>query len=88
MIRSETSAQVNNDLYQKKYREILYRIRYEIKLLQTEVSYLRPKAEAYDVLCTVLGFLPKQTQGMSEDILCSINKEIDKLEAQDTASTT
>lgn len=58
------------------------RCREEIARLRRENDALRPKADAYDAICTVLGLLPKPSVGMSEDVTWLLNKQIEDLQRE------
>jgi hypothetical protein len=58
--------------------QIMQRCSEEIKSLRKTISVLAPKAEAYDAICCILGLLPRQSQGMGEDLVWRLEKEIKK----------
>lgn len=61
---------------------MLRRCKSEIQMLRRQITETAPKAEAYDMLQTVLGLLPQKTQGGCEDILWIIDKEVQKIEQE------
>lgn len=57
----------------------------EIKHLRAQVEALRPKAEAYDTITKIVGVaVGNGPQGYSEDIAWLIEREIEKVEADNT----
>jgi hypothetical protein len=52
----------------------------EIKALRAHISFLLPKAQAYDNMALVLGMIPQQRQGMSEDFASVLDHRIKFLE--------
>lgn len=69
--------------------EMMQRCMSAIAGLREEVSRLRPRAEAYDVLAQVLSYLPQRSVGMSEDLVWVLDKrirEIEKLSANPVES--
>lgn len=57
----------------------------EIKSLRAHADRLAPKAEAYDLLRQVLSLLPRQGQGMGEDVAWQLDKyaaDIEKADAE------
>ena len=61
---------------------MLKRCKSEIQMLRHQLAETAPKAEAYDMLQTVLGMLPQKTRGGCEDILWIIHKEAEKIERE------
>lgn len=53
----------------------------EIKMLRSAVDKLQPKAEAYDAITSILGLLPRPSQGYGEDLVWILNKQIQELQA-------
>ena len=47
----------------------------EIENLRNMVAELRPRAEAYDTVCAILGLLPKPVQGYGEDMAWRLRKQ-------------
>ena len=68
--------------------QFLRRSRDEIVTLQKQVARLEPKAEAYDLLRDVVGFIPKAARGYGEDIVWRMEQRIRELEAQPAAEKT
>lgn len=52
----------------------------EIKDLRCQLSLLRPKAEAYDMLYKVLNLMPSAPQVFGDDVVWFIEKEIERLQ--------
>lgn len=51
----------------------------EIRALRAQVAELAPKAKAYDALVTVLGFVPRQSQGYGVDLAFQLERRVDEL---------
>lgn len=60
--------------------QMMIRCKAEINQLRNEVEYLRPKAEAYNHLCTVLRLIPQPSMPMGEDFVWTLDKRIKELE--------
>jgi hypothetical protein len=54
----------------------------EISMLRHEIATLSPKAHAYDQITTVLGLLPKPSQGYGEDIIWRLKKQLEELKPE------
>jgi hypothetical protein len=63
--------------------EMMQRCRHEVIILRQQIELLRPKAEAYDNLATVLRLLPKPGVIMEEDLVWIIDKRIKELQAKE-----
>jgi hypothetical protein len=59
--------------------DMMQRCKHEIAQLRGTVNHLKPKAEAYDALCAVIGLLPRKSQGESIDLIWSLDKRIAEL---------
>jgi hypothetical protein len=59
--------------------DMMQQCKHEIARLRGTLDYLKPKAEAYDALCTIIGLLPKKSQGESIDLIWSLDKRIAEL---------
>ena len=59
--------------------EMMNRCKGEIVRLRATLESLRPKADAYDNLATVLRLLPQPSQGMGEDLVWILEKRIREL---------
>lgn len=59
--------------------EMMNRCRQEISSLRTEIGRLKPKADAYDNIATILRLLPKPSVGMGEDLVYILDKRIQEL---------
>ncbi|MGK2908789.1 MAG: hypothetical protein ACSLE1_03170 [Sphingobium sp.] len=57
----------------------------EISMLRDEVARLAPKADAYDAITSILGLLPRPSQGYGEDIVWRLKKQIAELTANAVA---
>ena len=60
--------------------QMMQRCREEIVTLRRHIDHLAPKAEAYDAITSILGLLPRQSQGHSEDLAWRLEKEIVELQ--------
>ena len=58
----------------------------EIEDLRAQVAMLAAKAEAFDAVQQVLGFIPQRSRGEGEDLVWKLGREIislvDKMEAE------
>lgn len=68
-----------NDMPYQEALEMMQRCKGEIVSLRAEIERLRPKAEAYEAITTILGLLPRRSQGMSEDMVWRLEKRIREL---------
>lgn len=59
--------------------EMMNRCKHEIMDLRATIDRLRPKADAYDNLATVLRLLPQPSVGMGEDMVWRLDKRIEEL---------
>lgn len=60
--------------------EMMQRCKHEIISLRNEIDRLRPKADAYDSIAHILSLLPRQSQGMGENIVWTLDKRIREIE--------
>jgi hypothetical protein len=70
------------DITNREAVEMMNRCKDEIMTLRAVIDRLKPKAEAYDNLVIVLSLLPRQSQGMGEDLVWILSqriKELDKM---------
>lgn len=67
------------EISNKEAIEMMNRCRQEIIGMRTTIDRLRPKADAYDNLVIVLGLLPRQSIGMGEDLVWTLDKRIQEL---------
>lgn len=51
----------------------------EITALRGQLSLLRPKAEAFDAITTILGMMPQPSQGYGVDIVWQLRRAIDDM---------
>ncbi len=63
--------------------EMMRRCAEEIRMLRKQVGQLLAKAEAFEALQSVLALMPKQAQGVSEDLAWRLDREIAELESAD-----
>lgn len=59
--------------------EMMNRCKHEIRDLRAQIDRLRPKADAYDNLASVLSLLPRPGIGMGEDMVWLLDKRIAEL---------
>jgi hypothetical protein len=71
----------------KEAIDMMERASAEIKSLRRQIDILAPKAEAYDNMTALIGFLPRRAQGMSEDLAWRLDKRIDELKAASEESS-
>jgi hypothetical protein len=64
--------------------EMMTRCKQEIAGLQAEISRLKPKADAYDNIATVLRLLPQPSIGAGEDLLWVLDRRIQELKSKPT----
>jgi hypothetical protein len=64
----------------KEAIEMMERCMHELQELRGQINALGPKAEAYEVIRSIIGMLPKQSQGYSEDIVWRLKKKIAELQ--------
>ncbi len=60
--------------------EMMQRCKSEIVSLRNEIDRLRPKADAYDSIAHILSLLPRQSQGMGENLVWILDKRIREIE--------
>jgi len=63
----------------KEAIEMMNRCKEEIRSLRSVIDRLKPKAEAYDNLATLLRLLPHQSVAMGEDVVWILDKRIREL---------
>lgn len=59
--------------------QMMNRCKNEILQLRQELDRLRPKAEAYENIETLLGLLPRPSRGMAPDFVWELEKRIREL---------
>lgn len=59
--------------------EMMNRCKHEIVGLRATIERLKPKADAYDNLASVLRLLPQPSVGMGEDVVWILDKRIREL---------
>ena len=60
--------------------EMMNRCKAEIISLRTIIERLKPKADAYDNLATIVRLLPQPSVGMGEDLVWILDKRIRELQ--------
>lgn len=60
--------------------EMMNRRKAEIISLRTIIERLKPKADAYDNLATIVRLLPQPSVGMGEDLVWILDKRIRELQ--------
>lgn len=68
--------------------EMMNRCKHEIMKLRSTIDRLKPKADAYDSLASVLRLLPQASVGMGEDMVWILDKRIRELEPKPVATLT
>lgn len=63
----------------KEAIEMMNRCKNEIVSLKATIDRLKPKADAYDNLATLLRLLPQPSVGMGEDLVWVLDKRIREL---------
>lgn len=63
----------------KEAIDMMNRCKEEIRSLRSVIDRLKPKAEAYDNLATLLRLLPQPSVGMGEDVVWILDKRIREL---------
>lgn len=63
----------------KEAIDMMNRCKEEIRSLRSVIDRLKPKAEAYDNLATLLRLLPQQSVAMGEDVVWILDKRIREL---------
>jgi len=67
------------EISNKEAIDMMLRCKSEIMSLRAVIDRLKPKADAYDNLAIVLGLLPRQSVGMGEDVVWTLDKRIREL---------
>jgi hypothetical protein len=62
--------------------EMMNRCKQEIIGMRATIDRLKPKADAYDNLVTVLRLLPQPSVGMGEDLVWTLDKRIRELKPE------
>lgn len=85
---AETELAYRHRQLRRNFVDMGRRAASEIKHLRERIAALQPKADAYDLMSKVVHHsLPGAPQGYSEDIAWRIEKEIEKVQAEDIAET-
>jgi hypothetical protein len=69
----------------KEAIDMMLRCKHELMSLRAQIDRLKPKADAYDNLAIVLNLLPRQSMGMGEDVVWTLDKRIRELEPKPAA---
>lgn len=67
-------------MHDKEAVEMMQRCKHEIIDLRRQIDILRPKADAYDSVAHILSLLPRQSVGMGEDLVWTLDKRIRETE--------
>jgi hypothetical protein len=67
--------------------EMMNRCKHEIVGLRAEVERLRPRADAYDNIASILRLLPRPSVGMSPDVVWELDKRIRELSPKPAEAT-
>jgi hypothetical protein len=68
--------------------EMMSRCSDEIKAQRRQIELLRPKAEAFDVLKTVVSLIPGPSHGYGEDVAWRLDKRIEELRKEQQKNAT
>ena len=68
-----------DEISNKEAIDMMDRCKHEIMNLKAVIDRLKPKADAYDNLATLLRLLPQPSVGMSEDLVWVLDKRIREL---------
>lgn len=69
-------------MHDKEAIQMMQRCVSEIKQLRNQLAEAQPKADAYDLLEKIIGFIPGRARGSAEDVVWLLNKQIEKLQAE------
>lgn len=64
----------------KEAIQMMERCMAEIRLLRNTNNAMAPKAEAFEVISKIMGYLPGRSQGYSEDLVWVLEKRIRELQ--------
>lgn len=76
---------MTDTIHNREAIEMMERSIEEIRSLRNVIASLRPRAEAYDAICTILDLLPKRSIGMGEDLIWRLQKRIEELQPKPAA---
>lgn len=71
------------DMTNAEAMQMMTRCKAEIINLRAQVERLKPKADAYDSLATVLRLLPQPSIGASEDLVWTLENRMRELTKKD-----
>lgn len=63
--------------------EMMRRCKNEIEHLRSIVGALQPKADAYDMIATILRLLPQPSRGAAPDVIWALERRIRELTADE-----
>jgi len=72
----------------KDAADMMLRCAQEIEHQRSIIAALRPRAEAYDAICSILDMLPKKSQGCGEDLAWRLRVEASALAANSVKEPT
>ena len=72
----------------KEASEMITRVIEEITGLRREIEALRPQAEAYQAITSILGLLPRSSRGATEDIVWRLRAKLEELKPDKPAAAT
>ena len=64
----------------KEAIEMMNRCKNEIVMLRATIDRLKPKADAYDNIATILRLLPRPSEGEGENLVWTLEKRIRELQ--------
>lgn len=76
------SAENENVVDVQEFIAMASRASEEIKALRGQIAFLAPKAQAYDAMVVILGLIPQQRQGMTEDLAGLLDRRVKFLTEQ------
>lgn len=79
MVEGMPEDQAEPAMPDKEVIDMMRRCKDEIVLLRATIERLKPKADAYDSVETILHLLPRPSVGMSEDLVWRLDKRIREL---------
>jgi len=68
----------------KEAIDMMQRCKNEIMMQRNQINALTPKAEAFEMLSQVMGYLPRKSQGYGEDLVWVLEKRIRDLQPKPT----
>jgi len=76
------------DMSNQEAIQFMQRCKHEIQELKATINHLRPQAEAYNAIRSILGLLPQPSIGYGEDLVWILDKRIKELTEEPAKSDT